>query len=482
MFLISRPQIGFYCWITILFFGIGYSLKRPFSLRYIIICIIGTIIGLLLASPQILPTMEFVNISDRFGGMLFKDQVLGIVSFSELPWIIVPLWSNGDILGVPAESISYIGMGSAILILVSFFRHNEKRFYIGFWIISLLALLLSMGENFPLNGYIYQLPGFSYFRAHARWLSIMTFALSILAGYGLDNVLVKVKKDSLQTLLGILIILIVFWDLYFFVRPVVQFVDRKAQEVEPQALPILKKGGRYISMNTTPIFIRELEMNKIPLPKYTEYFSARETLNANLGMKYGLSSIDLYAGLHLRWTRRALSQLTPKSLSEMDCEFVINPSPMPGWGMREVWRNHFFRIYRNEMVKPRVSIAGNLVPDKNKGAISKGCIQGTARILENSTQQEVTVQIESREKGFLILADTYYPGWEAKVNGEQVTISRVNDWMRAVPIPAGESEVNFKYIPYIVYKGLGLAGVGIIIVFLMIIWEHRRKLGKAHLG
>ena len=47
--------------------------------------------------------------------------------------------------------------------------------------------------------------------------------------------------------------------------------------------------------------------------------------------------------------------------------------------------------------------------------------------------------------GFVVLADTYYPGWEARVNGAPAHIYRANHAFRAVWLPAGEHEIEFRF-------------------------------------
>ncbi len=61
--------------------------------------------------------------------------------------------------------------------------------------------------------------------------------------------------------------------------------------------------------------------------------------------------------------------------------------------------------------------------------------------------QRVTLRTHLAEDEFLVLADSYYPGWKALVNGIVVPIYRANYVLRAVFLKRGQSIVEFVYDP-----------------------------------
>ena len=45
------------------------------------------------------------------------------------------------------------------------------------------------------------------------------------------------------------------------------------------------------------------------------------------------------------------------------------------------------------------------------------------------------------------MSDTFYPGWEATVDGVRVPILRANRAMRGVPTDAGRHDIEMRYRP-----------------------------------
>ena len=81
--------------------------------------------------------------------------------------------------------------------------------------------------------------------------------------------------------------------------------------------------------------------------------------------------------------------------------------------------------------------------------------------------EEVVVEVDASEAGFLVLNDAYYPGWKAYREGTLAPIYRANLIFRAVEVPAGHSRVSFVYEPDSFNAGLVISGcsaLGLLIV------------------
>jgi hypothetical protein len=72
---------------------------------------------------------------------------------------------------------------------------------------------------------------------------------------------------------------------------------------------------------------------------------------------------------------------------------------------------------------------------------------GTAAIVLARPEQ-VRVAIAPTAPGWLVLSDTFFPGWKALVDGAPREIARANVAFRAVAVEPGERVVEFRYEPF----------------------------------
>ncbi|HTV41669.1 MAG TPA: YfhO family protein [Candidatus Sulfotelmatobacter sp.] len=94
---------------------------------------------------------------------------------------------------------------------------------------------------------------------------------------------------------------------------------------------------------------------------------------------------------------------------------------------------------------------------------SKALAESTTRIASEKPD-ELTVEASMPQPGFLLLLDTWYPGWKATVNGLSSPILRADYNFRAVRLPAGKSVVQFSYQPESFRLGMGLFLAGLAII------------------
>jgi hypothetical protein len=71
----------------------------------------------------------------------------------------------------------------------------------------------------------------------------------------------------------------------------------------------------------------------------------------------------------------------------------------------------------------------------------------------------VTMDAALPQPGYLVLLDTYYPSWQALVDGQPQPVIRANYAFRAVALSAGRHRVEFVYRPSSFWAGLSISGL-----------------------
>jgi hypothetical protein len=102
-------------------------------------------------------------------------------------------------------------------------------------------------------------------------------------------------------------------------------------------------------------------------------------------------------------------------------------------------------------------------------ALPVGPIEGSVTAIEH-TPDRVRVRATSNRPALVVLADNYYDGWRATVNGSEAAIHRVNHTFRGVEVGAGESEIVFEFRPSSFFTGLYVTiGAFVLLAALLIL-------------
>ena len=80
----------------------------------------------------------------------------------------------------------------------------------------------------------------------------------------------------------------------------------------------------------------------------------------------------------------------------------------------------------------------------------------------SESNNKLRLHVETPENTFLVLNDTYFPGWKAYVNGKKTKIYRADYAFRAIPLNAGTHQVEFIYDPMSFKLGAGVTLLGIL--------------------
>jgi hypothetical protein len=101
---------------------------------------------------------------------------------------------------------------------------------------------------------------------------------------------------------------------------------------------------------------------------------------------------------------------------------------------------------------------------------------GAVTVVEERSNQ-VLLRVEAPTAGFVVLTDTFYPGWQATVDGQPAQIWPANLAFRAVAVEAGAHEIIFSYRPRSFIIGLGVSTVtlALLVITLIFLIQRERK-------
>ena len=252
------------------------------------------------------------------------------------------------------------------------------------------------------------------------------------------------------------------------------------------------------------------------------YFELRNTLPPNTGAGFwGIPSADCYAGIAPRWYtdvwgdhNREDSLVTRLTRLDVNNQvLVLHPGmaailkaygvthvlssyPQRGAALPYLGRDGNTFVYRVEgAARARfVRTARYVQNDAEAGTrLLEGTFDPEAEILLHDvtdrpaaadgvpaaapaaaraaiireTQRDVVIDVEAPHDGFLLLADTYYPGWTATVDGTPTPVHRANLSVRGIRIPAGRHEVRFAYDAPGVAGGLRIT---LLAIAMLLVW------------
>lgn len=230
-------------WIVELVSAVRRKEAKPFALSTGWL-VVGSVIGVLMVAQPYLANMEYKRYTIRgaveagSAGLDWSYAMGWSHGFGELMTLIAAdafggasptYWGPKTFTGGP----HYVGVIVLVLALLALIRRRRST-VIGFGIASVLMIFFALGENFAaLNELMYNhFPLFNAFRVPETWLSLVAFALAVLAGVGLHHAGTRSESEAergatdraLYGVLGgvaaFLIVFMLFGDLFFdFARP-----------------------------------------------------------------------------------------------------------------------------------------------------------------------------------------------------------------------------------------------------------------------
>jgi uncharacterized membrane protein YfhO len=73
----------------------------------------------------------------------------------------------------------------------------------------------------------------------------------------------------------------------------------------------------------------------------------------------------------------------------------------------------------------------------------------------------IQLRAEMRKAGFVVLSEVYYPGWEARIDGEPAPLLKADYILRAIPVPAGDHTIELRFRPAALSWGLMISALSL---------------------
>ena len=185
-------------------------------------------------------------------------------------------------------------------------------------------------------------------------------------------------------------------------------------------------------------------------------------------------------------------------LDRMGVAFLVTDRPEPGapWPTIAAGANVPGVIYRNPTAMPRAYVVPRAHPapdDASALALFESINPRDAVLLPSdpldpdgprqlftpasydaNDPDQLTIRVETEAPGLLVVADTWMPGWSAKVDGRVAPILRGNHAQRVIPLPrAGRHEIVLIFRPPGLPTGLAISAASALI--WIAIWGYARS-------
>lgn len=92
----------------------------------------------------------------------------------------------------------------------------------------------------------------------------------------------------------------------------------------------------------------------------------------------------------------------------------------------------------------------------------------SAPVIIESQPDDVKINASMPQDGWLVLSDTYYPGWFVYVDGQPAKMLHADYAFRGVAIRAGDHAVEFRYEPFSFRLGAWITGISLLVLIGLI--------------
>lgn len=433
--------------------------------------------------------------------------------------------------GVPrADFLPTTTMGVSVVFLAALALTNLRRTRAAwpFAIAASALLILSLGRHFAPSVLLLGLPPLSLFRYPSRYLVGAAFCIAVLAGFGAQSLAGLHHRRIAWAFAGVvgvqLLVLVagavpaqIFWAVIFtlavaaaaYLRSVtllaaicaIELVAARFYLSAPGWLPISRVD--HPSAMAPKIDRSEGARVSIDLAGFAADRLVENSRDALIPLRWveeGLEAFEGYGAPEPKLFTQLTEQFTlPRTLYDLaSVRTFVRAGPPPFERLTPVPATEGLpRIYLSTSALPRAFVvtAARITTDAEAARLlSQSGWDPTAVVLvssgapvENAPRCESTVLrtvLSPREQhydtvacadGQLFISDSFFPGWEATVDGAPAPIVRANLLFRAVRVTAGAHHVVMRYAPWTSRVGAIVSLLSVALALLAVGWPSRRR-------
>jgi hypothetical protein len=414
------------------------ALAAARSVRRLLAAAAGGLLGAALAAPMLLPFAEYYL---RSAARLGAGRRAFVLSARDLLRFVAPRLPGSNVIEA-AATVSIVGLFFALLGLARLRRDREARF----WAAAAAAILLAVYDSPVSRALAVGTPVY-----WTRLLLLFPIAIAVLASGALDDLrALAAPRFRRAAALG------------------------AAAAVAVSAFELLAAARGVHAVNASPAIApgtpllaavaADRDVFRI-LPLHTMLSPDSATL-------YGLDDVrgyDALAPAAWRARRAAMGRfadlptqrdaLEPwdvapggAALDFWNVKYLLLPprfafgaatlNAKKGLDLEEVYAGPDGRLLRNRRVLPRVRLD----------------VPGEARVVER-VPTRWRIAARAGAPGRLVVANPWFPGWTARVDGAEVALAAAAGAPVAVPLPAGRHVVELRYRPGSFRAGVSLAAL-----------------------
>jgi len=420
-----------------------------------------------------------------------------------------------------AETRIYPGAIVVLFSVLGIFLYKHNHEIRKWYVLALISLIMSFGENIPGMNLIYEIPGFSLLRVPARFLFPLVFALSVISAMVIDVIYKDIETYKFKRIffLSPIIIFVILFSLgsflitkeisINFVWPVIGFslgylliilLQKHAHNpllVTTSLIVLLVIDLLFVNYSSLRFFSKADVINKNPelMTKLTDIspnfrvYTPSYSISQEQGSYWNIKQVNGVDPLQLQQYVNYFVELSgisvdeysvtlppfkngnpeldnygvcpnKQQLSELNTKFVISSFELKdcGLGAYELISNQY--VY--EIGKS----------DDYLKFLDCQNVENQYSILKYSPN-EIILDIESCG-GILQISEINYPGWKIFIDGNQVPLIS-NSLFRSMSILEGQHELRMVFIPNLVIVGLIVQSFTWLISILYIFYVLKNK-------